>query len=59
MAGVSYGAVLLLNFAILPFTDSERDLQITLFLVLLLTLIVTYYDDFRPAFDRRFRKAQM
>jgi hypothetical protein len=56
MAGVGYGAVLLLNFVILPVTDGGRDLEITLFLVLLLTLIVTYYDDFRPAFDHRFAK---
>ena len=59
MAGVGFGAVLLLNLVMLPVTDSERDLEMTLFLVLLLTLIVTYYDDFRPAFDRRFAKDRL
>jgi hypothetical protein len=54
MAGVSFGAVLLINFIIPAATDGARDLNITLFLVLLLTLIITYYDHFRPAFDLRF-----
>lgn len=55
MAGVSFGAVLLINLVMMPVADG--DLNITLFLVLLLTLIVTYYDHFRPAFDRRFAGA--
>lgn len=54
MAGVSFGAVLLIDFFVFPVADSRRDLDITLFLILLLTLIVTYYDHFRPAFDHRF-----
>jgi hypothetical protein len=54
MAVVNFGLVLLYNYILAPAAGADLDLGITLFFVLLLTLIVVYYDNFRPVFDRRF-----
>jgi hypothetical protein len=40
-------------FAILPFTGGSIDTPATLFAVLLLTLLVTLYDRFRPHYVAR------
>lgn len=54
MAVVNFGLVLLYDIVLLPRTDGDLELGITLFFVLLLTLIVVYYDNFRKVYDRRF-----
>ena len=52
MAAVNFGLVLIYNF-ILPRFDGSINLSNTLFFVLLLTLIVTMFDRYRPYYDAR------
>jgi hypothetical protein len=54
MAVVNFGIVLLYEFVLAPAAGATMHLQSTLFFVLLLTLIVVYYNNFRPVFDLRF-----
>jgi len=52
MAAVNFGSVLIFSF-ILPRFDGSINLGNTLFFVLLLTLLVTMFDRFRPYYDVR------
>lgn len=52
MAAVNFGLVLIFSF-ILPQFDGSINLGNTLFFVLLLTLIVTMFDRYRPYYDAR------
>jgi hypothetical protein len=52
MAAVNFGSVLIFSF-VLPRFDGSINLGNTLFFVLLLTLLVTMFDRFRPYYDVR------
>jgi len=52
MAAVNFGLVLIYSF-ILPRFDGSINLGNTLFFVLLLTLLVTMFDRYRPFYDKR------
>ena len=57
MAAVNFGLVLVYAF-LLPRFDGSINLGNTLFFVLLLTLLVTLYDRYRPVYLSRFAAAE-